>query len=909
MTKPPENNLSGAFNWRNAPRYQRDNPVQLRVLDDLEARLQLFNLLDTPVWVFDAEHCQCLWANVSGLEIWRAASVTDLQRRDLAGTQSDAIYALVNNHLRRVMRGEKIREWVTLKVGENTRRFSHSYHHLTLVDERNVLLIEAKAAPAAEEMLAFAADYTLTVGLYELDGQLLSSNPALQKLAQHQSMQDLNRLLPADISATDWPQKIAEQSHLRFEMALETGRGVGQFRAELRRVFNHAGQPRVILTLDNITEQRIKESELALQDHRARTERLLDSAEVATFVWDLERRLVTVDHRWWSMLGYELEEFRLDEAVWQSLVHPEDAPRVLHETRRVRDGEVTHWNDEYRLRRKDGTFVWVLDRGVVTRRDLTGRPVELGGIHLDIHQKKAVELALAGAEMRQRALLGALPDLLCVSDLEGKVVDLHAAQPMDWGLPTTRGVGRNLSELLAPEVVARLRPAQEQVLATGRLLQGEFQITHPRLGERHREFRMVPYGENLTLVLVRDVTDRYLAETQRQQALAQLQQSQKMDALGQLAGGIAHDFNNILASMLGYAWLAKQIPAVALDKNASEYLETITAAGERGRELVQKLLTFSRPNVDAEVQSIDPRPVIEEAFGMLKAVMPPHIDLELALPASCPALLINPTDVHQIVVNLVVNSRDAMHSHGKITISLTVAKNSQPACASCHAKVVGPHLSLAVRDTGSGIPPELLNRIFDPFFTTKAVGVGTGLGLSTVSTLVHRHAGHLLVTSQPGQGTLIEILWPCEEAANVSPPTVEVLASEAPAGGGHLMVVDDEPWVGVFLQKLLEDNGYSADVFDDGKSALAAITLAPKRYVAVLTDLNMQDMAGLELAASIHRSYPSVPIWLCTGVGDLPSAAKLAEAGILQVLPKPIPIHSLRALLSKLAVAPTLTSE
>ena len=166
MTKPPENNLSGAFNWRNAPRYQRDNPEQRRVLDDLDARLQLFNLLDTPVWAFDAERCQCLWANVSGLEIWRAASVADLQHRDVAGTQSDAIYALVNNHLQRVMAGEKLREWVTLEVGGNTRRFSHSYHHLTLVDERNVLLIEGKAAPEAEEMCSGQLITDTTIGFF-----------------------------------------------------------------------------------------------------------------------------------------------------------------------------------------------------------------------------------------------------------------------------------------------------------------------------------------------------------------------------------------------------------------------------------------------------------------------------------------------------------------------------------------------------------------------------------------------------------------------------------------------------------------------------------------------------------------------------------------------------------------------
>ncbi|MSQ69363.1 MAG: hybrid sensor histidine kinase/response regulator [Gammaproteobacteria bacterium] len=884
--------------WRTARRYRRDDPTDRAVLNDLAARLQGLDLIDTPVWAFDTERCQCLWANPSGLAIWRASSVAELQHRDVASTQSEAIYALVNDYLRRVRRGEKIKAWVTLEVDGNTQRFSHSYHHLPLSDHREVLLIEVKAAPSSEEMLAFAADYTLTVGLYALDGQLLSSNPAHRKLGQYQSLQDLNALLPADASYMNWPQKIVEQSHLEFGLALNTGHGAARFRGELRHVLTHAGQPCVILTLDNVTEQRIKETELSLTDHRVRLERLLDSTEVATFVRDIEQHLITVDHRWWSMLGYEVDEFLLDEAAWTALLHPDDGPRLQTEIARVLGGERVSWSNEYRLRAKNDEFLWVLDRGVVTRRTLEGRPAELGGILLDIDLKKSVELALERSEMRQRALLGALPDLLCVNDLDGNIVDLHVAQPAEWGLPRTPLVGRNLNDLLTPEVARRLRPAQDQVLTTGRLLQGELNMSHPRLGDRQREFRMVPYGPHLTLTLLRDVTDRHVAEVQHQRALAQLQQSQKMDALGQLTSGIAHDFNNILASMLGYGGLALGSPAVVADEKASEYIKVIMAAGERGRALVQKMLTFSRQAKETPSTAIDPLLVLEEVFQMLKAIMPAHVELQLSLPPRSTGLLVDATELHQILVNLVVNSRDAMREPGRIVISLAPAVTAQRFCSSCHDQPTGQYLSLAVRDTGSGIPAAILTQIFDPFFTTKAAGAGTGIGLSVVNTLVHRHGGHILVESLPGQGTLVEILLPCDALADAPPPGAPERAGSA--GHGQLMVVDDEPWIGNFLRDLLEDSGYRVDIFGDGPSALEALRGAPTRYQLVLTDWNMPQMTGLELATEIYRRYPKLPVLLCTGAGELPTPATLVQTGIRQVLPKPIPIQVLRTLLTEL---------
>ena len=189
----------------------------------------------------------------------------------------------------------------------------------------------------------------------------------------------------------------------------------------------------------------------------------------------------------------------------------------------------------------------------MTRQTPDGKPLEVGGIHLDVHPQKLVESALGASEMRQRALLGAVPDLLCIHERDGRLMDFHAARPEDWLLPPG-AIGMTMAEMLPPDAVAELKSAQAEVLGRRRSVQGEYRVEHPQKGQQFREYRMVPYGEHQTLTLVRNVTDRHVAEEQRLQAQKQLQQAQKMDALGQLTGGIAHDFNNILASMMGYAW-------------------------------------------------------------------------------------------------------------------------------------------------------------------------------------------------------------------------------------------------------------------------------------------------------------------------------------------------------------------
>ena len=891
--------------WRDAHRYQRDLAPDLRVLEDLERRLEVLTALDAPMWVFDTERCQCLWANQAGLEIWRASNVQELQRRDVAGTQSDAIYALVNDYLHRVLAGERITEWVTLEVRGNTRRFMHTYHPFRLLDGRDVLLIEAKAAPTAEELLAFTSDYTLTVGLYELDGRLVSSNPAFRKLNEHHPLGHLDALLPADRAFSDWPQRLAEQSQLLFETTLTTARGLAWFRGELRRVLAEDGRAQALLTLYDLTEQRLRDSEQALQENRARTERLLDSAEVATVVHDLQSGEVRVDRRWWAMLGYDVPIHVLAPNTWRELLHPDDRLLLEAEIARVRGGNASGWNLELRLREKDGGWRWVLDRSVVTRRDERGTALEVGGIQLDINARKETEEQLRASELRQRVLLGALPDLMCVVDLDGKLVEAHVNNPAEWGLGHGVKVGDHVRDLLPTEAAEEFQRGQRHVLQTGQMVRGGYQSARPGRGVRYREIRTVPYGPDRTLTLVRDITEQRQAELQHEQALKQLQQSQKMDALGQLTGGIAHDFNNILASMLGYSWLAAQHPQVAAEPRLSEYHKAIAAAGERGRDLVQKMLSFSRRNGNEPAAAIELVPVVEDAFRMLKSIIPSRFELTLALADDLPPLPMDSTELQQVLVNLVVNSRDAMGDHGEIRVALTCDDDATRFCSSCQRAVEGRHVRLTVMDTGSGMSAEVQARMFDPFFTTKAVGSGTGIGLSTVDGIVHRYGGHLVVESAPGAGTRIDVLLPVtppREAQTTAPAVIPRPATAAPPAK-RIMVVDDEAWLPEFLRELLGPDGFTIEAYGDPRAALAAFEKVPLDYFAAITDLNMAEMSGLEFASALVARAPALPVLLCTGDSNVPGAAALTAAGIRHVIPKPLPLDEVKALLAKLGGA------
>ena len=262
--------------WRHSPHYSHADAAGHAVLAALEAQCAGLRLLDTPVWVFDCERCQCLWANPAGLRVWRAETVEELQTRNFAATQSEAIYTLLNDYLARVRHGEAIATWVTLEPQGTTLRTYQTHHHLVLADGRDTLLIEARILPPAEELVAFAADHSLTVGLYELDGTFVSANNAFLSISRHGALEDLTAFLAANGVGPTWSETLERSYVLTFEANIATERGLRRFQCELRRVLTRSNRVRAILSLFDLTDQRLDEAEAsklaADSDNRAKSQ-------------------------------------------------------------------------------------------------------------------------------------------------------------------------------------------------------------------------------------------------------------------------------------------------------------------------------------------------------------------------------------------------------------------------------------------------------------------------------------------------------------------------------------------------------------------------------------------------------------------------------------------------------------
>lgn len=384
----------------------------------------------------------------------------------------------------------------------------------------------------------------------------------------------------------------------------------------------------------------------------------------------------------------------------------------------------------------------------------------------------------------------------------------------------------------------------------------------------------------------------------------QLLQARKMEAVGQLSGGIAHDFNNMLSSILGYAGLALDRPDDLPDSELDEYLDEVIRAGERARDLVGQMLSFSRTR-KGEAERSELKPIINETVKMLRFTLPASIELDIVLDDESLAVNIDPVQLQQLIMNLSINARDAMCNKGKLSIAVRQISPSEDdfrlECQSCRKTVLsGNYIELSVRDSGGGIDQELLERIFDPFFTTKDIGKGTGMGLSVVHGIVHEMGGHILVKSVPGEGTTFRLLLP---------PSVETVREPAPAAvigagvkGGvspaRILVVDDEPSVAGFLKELLSVTGYEAVLAGDGAEALEIFQQQPGRFDLVVTDQTMPNLTGVELARRLLALSPDLPVILCTGYSEDVDEACARGIGIQGYMLKPVPS---RALLERIA--------
>jgi PAS domain S-box-containing protein len=388
-----------------------------------------------------------------------------------------------------------------------------------------------------------------------------------------------------------------------------------------------------------------------------------------------------------------------------------------------------------------------------------------------------------------------------------------------------------------------------------------------------------------------ELAERKRAERESRDMERQLRRAQKMEAMGTLAGGIAHDFNNILGAILGYTELALfEVPA---DSAARKKMSQVMRAGHRARDLVRQILLFSRESRE-DRELIAMGPVVKEAVKLLRATLPATIAVERLVEGELGPVMGNPTEIHQIVMNLCTNAGHAMEeTGGTLRVSLAGVELDGEAAPPLPA---GRYVRLAVRDDGPGMDPETLERIFDPYFTTKNPAKGTGLGLSIVHRIVETMGGAIQARSEPGDGAEFTAFFPEAQAEGASPPAAVPFS---PGNGERVLFVDDEPALAELGREMLDRMGYRTDICDHPEGALRRFSKAPDRYDLVLTDLTMPGMTGDQLCLELRRIRPRLPVVICTGFSERMDEARAKEAGAFALLMKPITLDDLSKTLHK----------
>ena len=503
--------------------------------------------------------------------------------------------------------------------------------------------------------------------------------------------------------------------------------------------------------------------------------------------------------------------------------------------------------------------------GVITHQLVTGRARAYAAAQAMTHELRA-------SEERYRRIVDTASEGIWLLDASHRLAFVNPRIAQWLGVSEDAMQGRPVDDFMDPEEAARCRAAlAAQSAGEGGTI--ELRLRRADGTPMWVSLSMRPIVDDAgqasgALGMLTDINERRHAEERRAALEAQLRDAQKMEAIGTLAGGIAHDFNNILAAIIGNVAAAREDAATGLSGDSS--LAQIERAAVRARSLVQQILTFSRMQAQ-ELHTQALQPVIDETLDMLRAALPAQVELRVNLPAEAIHVRADATQIQQIVMNLCTNAWHALPAgRGRIEVGLAVedavaADSADAASAWPPALRNGPRAHLWVVDNGSGMDEATRARVFEPFFTTKQVGQGTGLGLAVVHGIVSVHGGAIHVRSALGVGSRFDLWFPLQDAPQraVDVPQVELAA---PRGTGeHVLCVDDDPAMVLMVDGLLRRAGYKVSTFEQPAAALARVVADPAAFDIVVTDFNMPEMTGMELATALSRVAPRLPVIITSG--------------------------------------------
>jgi two-component system, cell cycle sensor histidine kinase and response regulator CckA len=602
---------------------------------------------------------------------------------------------------------------------------------------------------------------------------------------------------------------------------------------------------------------RLRRTEAALGEQERQFRAVFGAALDAILVADDDRRIVDANpaaYRLFGLAGDELVGRRADD-----FVSPDVAPRLDEIWGAFL--EAGEYTAACEIRLPDGS-----------RRDVeaSARARMLPGRHLavlrDVTERRRAEKALRRSEERFRALVLNSTDVVHLLDARGVLLYESPAVTRVLGYDPEEMVGRSVADFIHPDDAERCETALASVVAYG--LSGV--TVECRVRHKDGSWRWVEaVGTNMledpaveaVVINYRDISERRRAEELLRESEERLRQAQKLEAVGRLAGGVAHDFNNLLTVITGYCDLALRT-VDAHDPLRERFVE-IKQAGDRAADLTRQLLAFSRKQL-LRPTVLDLNETIARIGGMLRRILGEDVELSTVPEPGLWRVYADPGQVEQVVLNLAANARHAMAGGGTLTIETANVRLDESDVAAHPDAVPGPHVMIAVSDTGAGMPAETLERIFEPFFTTKEVGKGTGLGLASVHGIVKQSGGSIRVQSEVGVGTTFRVYLPVARDEQAPAPPVEP-RREAPGGHETILLVEDEPGVRRLTAAGLRMHGYRVLEAADGADALGMLEADGGGVRLLLTDVVMPKMSGPELARRVAELRGSIRVLFMSG--------------------------------------------
>jgi PAS domain S-box-containing protein len=722
-----------------------------------------------------------------------------------------------------------------------------------------------------------------------LDGQLVHWNPAALEMhgfmsdkewcrgvAEFESVFEIRTLDGQLVPFTEWPMPRLMRGEILRGLDLRLRRIGGDW----ERVFRYSGaivrepsgERLIFLTMADITAHRLAEE--SLESSRRFLSEVIENSGSLIFVKDREGRYQLVNRKWEETTGRSRTDVL---GATDADVFAEDDARRF----RAVDLSIMETGQSQTVEESlsEGERVRSFLSVKFPLKDAAGHISGVCGMTAEITERKEAEEKLR----EQATLLDKAQDAILVRTLEHEVKYWNKSAERLYGWTAEEAVGRSVEGLLYNDATAFLA-ANEITLTKGEWIGEIEQFTKDGralvVEGRWTLVRDEQGNPKSVLAINTDLTERKKLEEQFLRA-------QRMESIGTLAGGIAHDLNNVLGPILMSLELLKmRFP----DRESQQLISIISASGERGAAMVKQVLSFAR-GVTGERLEVQVRHLVNDIARIINETFLKHVEIRTIIPHDLWTVIGDATQLHQVLLNLCVNARDAMPNGGVLTISAeNVMLDAQYAGLNAEA-APGPYVSLQVEDSGTGIPSEILEKIFDPFFTTKETGKGTGLGLATTLAIVKSHGGFIRVYSEVGRGTRFKTYLPATESTGNSEA---VRAAELPRGKGEcILIVDDEASVRQITQQTLEAFGYRVIVACDGAEALSIYAPRQAEIAAVVTDMMMPIMDGPALIQVLQRMNPKMPILAASGLVAEGQVARAARLGIKHFLPKPYTAETL----------------